>query len=213
MGQHSFHADEVLLRCMRLVVNESHWMRTSLLCEPELNVLMPPCTLDNFSSVQTAALFKAKSTMEHMWVPSIENLLMQELAKLPENAAEHPSAASVASSRVPNFLKQTHLRMQADLWQLVYSSLAAYLALLRGFAALTRLAELEARAGRHLAATRTAALTSISDAEIDSLVEAPVICVATTTELPRYGGFSHGKPWSLQDEISKTLGDRFSCMQ
>ena len=82
-----------------------------------------------------------------------------------------------------------------------------------GFAALTRLAELEARAGRHLAATRTAALTSISDAEIDSLVEAPVIGVATTTELPRYGGFSHGKPWSLQDEISKTLGDRFSCMQ
>lgn len=77
--QDLFYADSVLLRCIRLVFDESYWLRENMLVDTRLDKLEPPCTLANFTAMQNASMEAVKARLHTVWLPAVEAIVTQEL--------------------------------------------------------------------------------------------------------------------------------------
>ena len=128
-----FAADPVLLRCVRIVFDESYWLRTESLLESRPDVLNTPCDLKHFLEVQATKTEEVKARFTQLWTPAVEAVTQQELSAIPE-MERTMDLATYEASRVPRILRQLSLLMQDELQSLVLSSMGAYLQLLQLYA-------------------------------------------------------------------------------
>ncbi|KAL3912453.1 MAG: hypothetical protein SGPRY_008335, partial [Prymnesium sp.] len=139
MQENLFFADAALLACIRMVFDESFWMRETLLLSTQLDMLEAPSSLENFLTIQVTSPPTHHnpinaSTLETIrlklltnWIPVVETTVQHDLGQLPESE-------QVQEARISRFLKQVGLLMQDELQLMVLESMRSYLELLNLFA-------------------------------------------------------------------------------
>ena len=127
-----FQADQTVSKCIKLIHDESFWLRETTLIVSDAGQLDTPYKLELFLQVQAAKLEEIKARLNNVWIPAVEAHIQQELSATPdfEKAVE---MNVYESSRVPRILKQIALLMQDELRSLVLTTMGAYLEFIKTY--------------------------------------------------------------------------------